>query len=46
MALKINGTLLLAGAGNMGMAMLAGWLDGGLSPAADHRAGPRAAAAR
>src|SRR5437762_7058443 len=33
MSLKIDGTLLLAGAGNMGTAMLAGWLDGGLSPA-------------
>ena len=32
MALKIDGTLLLAGAGNMGTAMLAGWLDGGLDP--------------
>ena len=31
MALKIDGTLLLAGAGNMGTAMLAGWLVGGLS---------------
>jgi pyrroline-5-carboxylate reductase len=33
MALKIDGTLLLAGAGNMGVAMLAGWLEGGLAPA-------------
>ena len=33
MSLKIDGTLLLAGAGNMGVAMLAGWLEGGLSPA-------------
>jgi pyrroline-5-carboxylate reductase len=32
MALKIDGTLLLAGAGNMGAAMLAGWLDQGLGP--------------
>ena len=32
MALKIDGTLLLAGAGNMGVAMLAGWLEGGLDP--------------
>ena len=32
MSLKIDGTLLLAGAGNMGVAMLAGWLDGGLDP--------------
>lgn len=31
MALKIDGTLLLAGAGNMGAAMLAGWLEGGLA---------------
>ena len=30
MALNIDGTLLLAGAGNMGIAMLAGWLEGGL----------------
>jgi pyrroline-5-carboxylate reductase len=33
MSLKIDGTLLLAGAGNMGVAMLAGWLEGGLAPA-------------
>ena len=33
MALQIDGTLLLAGAGNMGDAMLAGWLDRGLDPA-------------
>ena len=33
MALKIDGTLLLAGAGNMGSAMLAGWLEQGLPPA-------------
>jgi pyrroline-5-carboxylate reductase len=32
MALAINGTLVLAGAGNMGGAMLAGWLAGGLDP--------------
>lgn len=32
MALKIDGTLLLAGAGNMGAAMLAGWLEQGLEP--------------
>jgi pyrroline-5-carboxylate reductase len=32
MTLKIDGTLLLAGAGNMGTAMLAGWLDSGLDP--------------
>jgi pyrroline-5-carboxylate reductase len=33
MTLKIDGTLLLAGAGNMGSAMLAGWLERGLAPA-------------
>jgi pyrroline-5-carboxylate reductase len=33
MALDINGSLLLAGAGNMGYALLAGWLEGGLDPA-------------
>jgi pyrroline-5-carboxylate reductase len=33
MTLKIDGTLLLAGAGNMGAAMLAGWLERGLDPA-------------
>jgi pyrroline-5-carboxylate reductase len=32
MVLKIDGTLLLAGAGNMGSAMLAGWLEQGLQP--------------
>jgi pyrroline-5-carboxylate reductase len=32
MTLRIDGTLLLAGAGNMGSAMLAGWLDRGLDP--------------
>jgi pyrroline-5-carboxylate reductase len=32
MALRIDGTLLLAGAGNMGLAMLAGWLERGLDP--------------
>jgi pyrroline-5-carboxylate reductase len=32
MALDIDGTLLLAGAGNMGSAMLAGWLEQGLAP--------------
>jgi pyrroline-5-carboxylate reductase len=31
MTLKLDGTLLLAGAGNMGGAMLAGWLEQGLS---------------
>jgi pyrroline-5-carboxylate reductase len=33
MTLQIEGTLLLAGAGNMGSAMLAGWLQEGLAPA-------------
>src|SRR5262245_66312832 len=33
MSLRIDGTLLLAGAGNMGSAMLAGWLQVGLEPA-------------
>jgi pyrroline-5-carboxylate reductase len=33
MKLEIDGTLLLAGAGNMGAAMLAGWLERGLAPA-------------
>jgi len=33
MTLKIDGTLLLAGAGNMGSALLAGWLQEGLAPA-------------
>ena len=33
MALNIDGKLLLAGAGNMGSAMLAGWLEQGLAPA-------------
>lgn len=32
MSLKLDGPLLLAGAGNMGGAMLAGWLEQGLSP--------------
>jgi pyrroline-5-carboxylate reductase len=32
MALNIGGTLLLAGVGNMGQALLAGWLDRGLNP--------------
>ena len=32
MALTIDGTLLLAGAGNMGGALLAGWLAQGLDP--------------
>jgi pyrroline-5-carboxylate reductase len=32
MALKLNGELLLAGAGNMGGALLAGWLERGLDP--------------
>jgi len=33
MTLEIDGTLLLAGAGNMGAALLAGWLQRGLDPA-------------
>ena len=33
MTLHLDGPLLLAGAGNMGYALLAGWLDGGLDPA-------------
>lgn len=33
MTLELDGTLLLAGAGKMGGAMLAGWLDRGLPPA-------------
>ena len=33
MALEINGPLLLAGAGNMGYALLSGWLERGLDPA-------------
>jgi pyrroline-5-carboxylate reductase len=33
MALDINGSLLLAGAGNMGYALLAGWIERGLDPA-------------
>src|SRR5690606_30299382 len=32
MTLTLNGKLLLAGAGKMGGAMLAGWLDRGLAP--------------
>ena len=32
MSLKLDGTLLLAGAGKMGGAMLSGWLEGGLDP--------------
>jgi pyrroline-5-carboxylate reductase len=32
MTLNIEGTLLLAGAGNMGAALLAGWLERGLAP--------------
>jgi pyrroline-5-carboxylate reductase len=32
MTLAIDGTLLLAGSGNMGSAMLAGWLEHGLDP--------------
>jgi pyrroline-5-carboxylate reductase len=33
MTLQIDGTVLLAGVGNMGSAMLAGWLEEGLAPA-------------
>ncbi|KAB2915783.1 MAG: pyrroline-5-carboxylate reductase [Hyphomicrobiaceae bacterium] len=33
MALQLDGTLLLAGAGNMGYALLSGWLERGLDPA-------------
>ena len=33
MALQLDGNLVLAGAGNMGGALLAGWLDRGLDPA-------------
>jgi len=33
MTIAIEGTLLLAGAGNMGGALLAGWLERGLEPA-------------
>lgn len=33
MALKLDGELVLAGAGNMGGALLAGWLERGLEPA-------------
>jgi pyrroline-5-carboxylate reductase len=32
MAFELDGTLVLAGAGNMGGALLAGWLDQGLDP--------------
>ncbi|HEY7551883.1 MAG TPA: pyrroline-5-carboxylate reductase [Hyphomicrobiaceae bacterium] len=32
MSLHLDGPLLLAGAGNMGYALLAGWLEGGLEP--------------
>jgi pyrroline-5-carboxylate reductase len=32
MSLKIKGPLLLAGAGNMGFALLSGWLERGLDP--------------
>lgn len=34
MSLKLNGSVVLAGAGKMGTAMLAGWLERGLDPAA------------
>ncbi len=33
MTLHLDGPLLLAGAGNMGYALLSGWLEGGLDPA-------------
>lgn len=33
MTLHLDGPLLLAGAGNMGFALLSGWLKGGLDPA-------------
>jgi pyrroline-5-carboxylate reductase len=33
MTLHLDGPLLLAGAGNMGYALLSGWLKGGLDPA-------------
>ena len=33
MTLQLDGPLLLAGAGNMGSALLAGWLERGLDPA-------------
>ena len=33
MTLRLDGPLLLAGAGNMGFALLAGWLERGLDPA-------------
>jgi pyrroline-5-carboxylate reductase len=33
MSLKLDGPLLLAGAGNMGFALLSGWLERGLEPA-------------
>ncbi len=33
MTLKLDGPLLLAGAGNMGYALLSGWLERGLDPA-------------
>jgi pyrroline-5-carboxylate reductase len=33
MAIELNGPLLLAGAGNMGYALLTGWLERGLDPA-------------
>ena len=33
MSIKLDGPLLLAGAGNMGFALLSGWLERGLDPA-------------
>ncbi|MET1047938.1 MAG: pyrroline-5-carboxylate reductase, partial [Hyphomicrobium sp.] len=33
MSLKFKGSIVLAGAGKMGSALLAGWLERGLDPA-------------
>ena len=33
MPIQLDGPLLLAGAGNMGFALLSGWLERGLDPA-------------
>ena len=41
MTLQIDGSLLLAGAGNMGSALLAGWLERGLDPRASSCRIPR-----
>jgi pyrroline-5-carboxylate reductase len=46
MTLRIDGTLLLLAAGNMGSAMLSGWLDRGLDPKQMIVQGPFAARAR